>query len=180
MQYLIVTLDGDGQHNPIFIDPILQPLKNNTADLVIGSRFLKGERSPGYRMFGITLINWLYNFGHKQKISDSQSGFRAFTKEVANSCPIEENGFQFSTEFLIKARAKGFRIIEVPISCIYQGNGQDHSMNSFKHGIKVALATIKWRIKIDLLHQQNKAQLQKQNTLREIGNQTNGLRISEK
>jgi glycosyltransferase involved in cell wall biosynthesis len=178
MQHFIVTLDGDGQHNPVYIDPILQPLKDGTADLVIGSRFLNGDHAPSYRMLGITIINWLYNFGAKSKIADSQSGFRAFTKEVAVACPIAEDGFQFSTEFLIKARANGFRIVEVPISCVYQGNGQDHSMNAIKHGLKVALATIKWRLKIEFLHQSYK--IEKQNTLWEIRNQENSLRISKK
>ncbi len=60
-----------------------------------------------------------------------------------------ERGFGFSTEILIKARAQGFRIVEVPVSCIYHKDFKmNSSMNPIKQGVGVALSTIKWRFKM--------------------------------
>ena len=152
--HIIVTLDGDGQHNPLQIDRIIDPIREGRADVVIGSRFLRDYSIAWHRKLGIDIITFLYNVGAKVKVTDSQSCFRAFTKSIADDCWIIEKGFGFSTEFLIKARAKGYRIVEVPISCIYNGKS-DHSMNAIRHGLQVAWATIKWRLLIDVLHIDN-------------------------
>ena len=144
---IMVTLDGDGQHNPDEIPALVKPILDGGADIVIGSRFLKAYTMKRYRKFGINIINWLYNFGQDEKITDSQSGFRAFTREVAQNIRTIENGFGFSTEFLIKARARGYRIKEVPVSCIYHEDFcQNSTKNPLLHGIEVAFATIKHRI----------------------------------
>lgn len=143
---IIVTLDGDGQHKPEEIPRLLSPIINDKADIVIGSRFLKPFKVQKYRKFGIDVITWLYNIGHKQKITDGQSCFRAFSSYAAELIYIEEDDFGFSTEFLIKARLLRFRITEVPISCIYRNYEQDSTLNPLRHGLGVAWKTIKWRV----------------------------------
>ncbi len=142
---IIVMIDGDGQHNPDEIPLLVNPIMDGEADLVIGSRFLGEYKIAKYRKFGIDIINWLYNIGRADKLTDTQSCFRAFIREIAEKVGVTENGFGFSTEFLIKARK--FRIREVPISCIYhQDYHQNSTKNPITHGIEVAFATIKWRI----------------------------------
>jgi len=107
---------------------------------------------PRYRKFGNNVITWLYNFGHSFKVSDTQSCFRAYNKKFLERINIEERGFGFSTEVLVKARSEGFKIVETPISCVYHDvYAHDSSMSPIKHGLNVALMTIKWRIKIELL-----------------------------
>jgi glycosyltransferase involved in cell wall biosynthesis len=140
---IIVTLDGDGQHYPSDIPAVVKPIKDKHSDAVIGSRLLNND-IPLVRRIGIEAINFTYNVGH-ERITDSQSGFRAFTWGVAKSALITELGFGFSTEFLIKARQRKFRILEIPISCSYDGDC--HSMNFMEHGLSVVFCTIKWRIK---------------------------------
>ena len=153
---VVVTLDGDGQHLASEIPRVLAPILNGTADLVIGSRFVRSYKIARYRKFGIDVITWLYNVGRKTKISDSQSCFRAYTRELLESINIEERGFGFSTEVLIKARAKSFRIVEVPITCVYHEEfAQNSSLNPVVHGLGVAWVTIKWRIKEELLFTNN-------------------------
>ncbi len=146
---VIVTLDGDGQHNPDNILEVVKPIVNREADVVIGSRFLNGYSIPKYRKFGIDIITWLFNVGSGQKISDAQSCFRAFSYDALKAVmPIKEIGFSFSVEMLVKARAKGMRIVEVPIDCIYYDDGRQNStINPIRHGLGVALGTVKWRWK---------------------------------
>jgi glycosyltransferase involved in cell wall biosynthesis len=153
---ILVTLDGDGQHNPDEIPQVLAPVLCNEADMVIGSRFLQPNINqsrlistnlnhvPKYRKFGINVITWLYNFGSKVKVSDSQSCFRAHSRRLLEAINITEKGFGFSVEVLIKARREGFVIAEVPISCIYHSEGS--SLNPVIHGLSVALTVIKLRL----------------------------------
>ncbi len=147
---IIVTLDGDGQHNPDEIPQLAQPIVDGIADVVIGSRFLGDYRIARYRKFGIDVITWLYNVGSGEgRIVDAQSCFRAFSRNALKKIlPINECGFGFSTEMLIKARKSGLVIKEVPISCIYHGDFRmNSSMNPIRQGVSVAWDTVKWRLK---------------------------------
>jgi glycosyltransferase involved in cell wall biosynthesis len=143
---VLITLDGDGQHNPDEIPQVLAPVLSGEADLVIGSRFLQSTQRTNirrYRRFGIDIITWLYNLGSKKKVSDSQSCFRAYSRRLLESIKIAENGFSFSVEVLIQARGKGFAIREVPVSCIYHSQGS--SLNPIVHGLGVAWGIFKLR-----------------------------------
>lgn len=144
---VLVTLDGDGQHNPDEIPRVLAPVLNNEADLVIGSRFFQqnSKKVPKYRKFGIDIITWLYNLGSKKRVSDSQSCFRAYSRESLEAVTITENGFSFSVEVLIQARKKGFVITEVPASCVYHSQGS--TTNPLTHGLGVAWNVVKHRLK---------------------------------
>jgi len=144
---ILVTLDGDRQHDPDEIPLVLAPILSSEADLVIGSRFLQADliKVPKYRKFGIDVITWLYNLGSKKKVSDSQSCFRAYSRKLLEAVTITEDGFSFSVEVLIQARRKGLVITEVPISCIYHSQGS--SLNPIIHGLGVALSVVKHRFK---------------------------------
>ena len=81
---ILVTFDADGQHRIEDIETVTKPIINGEADLVIGSRFLdEGKKEvPGYRKLGINIITKVTNSGLKEKITDSQSGFRAYSREL--------------------------------------------------------------------------------------------------
>ena len=74
---------------------------------------------PRYRRFGIGVITFLWDFGSKVKVSDAQSGFRAYTKKLFENSPLSEKGMSVSIETLEKARKKSAIIKEVPVSCLY-------------------------------------------------------------
>lgn len=150
---IIVTLDGDGQHDPQDTFRVIRPIEEGKADVVVGSRFLEnGSKIPKYRRFGIRVITWLYNMFSKQKVTDAQCCFRAYTREVLKLMPMTENGFTFSTEILIRARAMGFRIAEVPVKVLYHKQfSKNSTLNPVTHGLSVAWGTIKLRLKIELL-----------------------------
>jgi glycosyltransferase involved in cell wall biosynthesis len=147
---VLLTLDGDGQHNPDEIPQVLAPVIESEADIVIGSRFLGDYSSmPEYRKFGINVITSLYNIGSRVKVSDAQSCFRAYSKKAIDSLNIAESGFGFSVQLLIEARRRGFIIKEVPISCIY--HEASHSLNPVVHGLGVAFTVVKIRLKNGLI-----------------------------
>ena len=151
---VVVTLDGDGQHDPKDIPKLLKPIVDGYADIVIGTRFAAENKNiiPLYRRFGIKVITWLYNVGSQQKLSDAQCCFRAFSRNTLETISITEPGFSFSVETIIKARGLGFRIVEVPISVLYHHQfSQNSSLNPVIHGIIVVIGVVKWRVKTELL-----------------------------
>lgn len=139
---ILVTFDADGQHQISEIDPMLKPISENKADIVIGSRFLgKATHLPTYRKIGIKTITGLTNVMTGSKITDSQSGFRAYTKKVLEEISPTESGMGISTEILIKASKKDMRITEIPITITYEDN--THSQEPISHGTSVIMSTIK-------------------------------------
>ena len=139
---ILVTFDADGQHQISEIDTVLQPIFENQADIVIGSRFLGETKDlPRYRKIGIQTITGLTNVMTGSKITDSQSGFRAYTKKVLKEISPTESGMGISTEILIKAAKKEMRIVEVPITISYEGS--THSQEPISHGTSVIMSTIK-------------------------------------
>jgi len=141
---VLVTFDADGQHKIEDINRVVGPIINEESDLVIGSRFLdKSEKEvPKYRKVGIKIITKVTNVTIKKQLTDSQSGFRAYSKKVLNELNPSELGMGISTEILIKASAKNFRISEVPITITYDGDTSTH--NPISHGSSVLLSTIKF------------------------------------
>lgn len=139
---VFVTLDGDGQHDPSEIPVLVEGLMSEGADIAIGSRFLRGDDStPGWRRFGIRLINRIVRNGGL-KVSDTQSGFRAYSRRAIESLDPMDHGMGVSTEILVKVGEKGLRVTEVPINITY---GEDSStQNPFVQGLEVVLSTVKY------------------------------------
>lgn len=140
---IMVTIDGDGQHNPDQIPLLLNTMQENNVDVVIGSRFLdKNSGTPGYRRRGIKIITSAANFGADFKVSDAQSGFRAYSKNAIRSIRPTETGMSVSTEILLKISNKGLALAEVPITVSYNGDTSTH--NAVPHGIAVLMNTLKF------------------------------------
>ena len=123
---------------------MIEPILQDKADILIGSRFLDNSEKniPSYRKAGIKTITSLTNLSTDTKITDSQSGFRAYKKTVLKDIIPSERGMGVSTEILIKASKKKFRISEVPITVLYEGDTSTH--NPVSHGLSVILSTMKF------------------------------------
>ncbi len=140
---IMITLDGDGQHNPEQIPTLVSALTENNVDVVIGSRFLdKNTNSPSYRKTGIKIITSASNFGTNFKVSDSQSGFRVYSKNAIDAIHPTEEGMSVSTEILLKASNKGLSVAEVPITISYEGETSTHK--PVPQGISVLMNTLKF------------------------------------
>ena len=140
---IMITIDGDGQHNPGQIPILISTLQENNVDVVIGSRFLDNTSdTPGYRKRGIKIITSAANFGADFKVSDSQSGFRAYSKRAIDSIHPTETGMTVSTEILLKISNKGLSVAEIPITVSY--DGKTSTEHPVPHGIVVLMNTLKF------------------------------------
>lgn len=140
---VLVTFDADGQHRAEDITAVVEPILKNQADIVIGSRFKGGDSQvPQYRKIGIKALTKLSNLSTGEKISDAQSGFRAYSKKVLDTITPSEYGMGVSTEILIKASKHGFSIIEVPITILYDKDSSTH--HPVSHGASVFMSTVKF------------------------------------
>ena len=140
---ILVTFDADGQHNIADIKNVILPIEKKQSDVVIGSRFLtKSNSVPQYRKLGINIITKVTNSSLNKKLTDAQSGFRAYSKDVLRKIIPTDTGMGVSTELLIKSSSLGFRISEVPITISYEGETSTH--NPVSHGVDVLLSTIKY------------------------------------
>ena len=140
---VLVTFDADGQHQIEDINKVLEQIERDDADIVIGSRFLNQDSNiPTYRKLGISVITKISNITAKEKITDSQSGFRAYNKKAISEINPSDNGMGVSTEILIKANKKSLRVTEVPITVLYSGETSTH--HPVSHGISVMLSTMKF------------------------------------
>ena len=139
----MITIDGDGQHDPEEIPLLLNIMNQHNVDVVIGSRFLNSETNvSGYRKRGIKIITSATNYGGDLKVTDSQSGFRAYSQNAINTIHPTEKGMSASTEILLKISNKGLSLAEVPITVSYDGDTSEH--NSVNHGVSVLGNTLKY------------------------------------
>ncbi|MBR3213726.1 MAG: glycosyltransferase family 2 protein [Methanosphaera sp.] len=118
---IIVTIDADGQHNPSEIPCLIKPIEDNTADIVNGSRYLNGHDNdtPTYRRVGQTVLDTATNVAAGVKLTDSQSGFRAFSSDSIKYFEFNPDGLGIESDMLIEASQNNLRILEVPISVRY-------------------------------------------------------------
>jgi glycosyltransferase involved in cell wall biosynthesis len=121
---LIVTLDADGEHDPDDIPRLVHGVTEKNANIVVGSRFLD-QRMHAYKMPILNKISnkistSLMNSVFKTHITDSQSGFRVYTRNVFEQVNCEEDKYLYLTEVLIKAIQKGLIVAEIPITSVYR------------------------------------------------------------
>lgn len=142
---VIITLDGDGQHDPNHIPKFVKKILSG-SDIVIGSRLLmKSSRAeiPSHRRFGIKLITKIVNLISQLKMTDLQGGFRAYRRTVFEEIEPKDFGMGFSVEVPIKGAKKGFRFEEVPIFVSYKKYTSTH--NPLRHGLAILFATFRYR-----------------------------------
>jgi glycosyltransferase involved in cell wall biosynthesis len=115
---LVVTLDADGQHAPADIPRLLAPIVAKQADVVLGAR-RRGATMPLSRRFTNWLSASLASRIGGQPVSDAQTGFRAFTREVAERVQPVGDRYEFEANFLLDALRAGFRVASVEVPTVY-------------------------------------------------------------
>lgn len=120
----VLTLDADGQHNPLEIPKFLNAYEENHADLLIGSRNFK--EMPFSRRLANTLGQWSFSWAIGQTIRDNQSGFRLISRRLMEAVlQSEELGFEFEVEMIVTCLQYGYKLEWIPIQTIYAGE-QSH------------------------------------------------------
>lgn len=133
---VLITLDGDGQHNPSFISSVVEPIFHG-ADFVIGARSFK--TMPSRNRFANTFISFLLRRFHVHAPFDTQSGMRAFTSDLVRDFVKSVPGGQYEMEFccLLHALEKGRKIVEIPIATIYIDKNRSSHFSPLKDSYKI-------------------------------------------
>ena len=141
---VLVTMDGDGQHDPEEIPKLVQPILSGESEVAVGSRFHRGgqEEIPRYRMAGMRMLNQATNRIAKQKVTDTQSGFRAYSKKAIDSIKIYETGMGVTSEIDVRSGDAGLRVVEVPISVTY-GGLDSSSQNPLMHALEIIFTIVR-------------------------------------
>lgn len=137
---IVVTIDGDGQHNPDEIPVLIKPIEENEADFVNGSRYINGfdENTPAYRRVGQRVLDIATNVTAGTSVTDSQSGFRAFSGKTINCYKFRDPGFGIESEMIADAAENNLRILEVPITVKYDVENSS-TKGPVTHGVGVLL-----------------------------------------
>lgn len=116
---VMVTFDADGQHLHGDVPAVAAPVLDGKADLVIGTRLADPRGMPLVRRLANqtgNLVTWAL-FG--ARVSDSQSGFRAFSRRALETIEIKTDRMEVSSEIIVEAHRLGLRLVEVPIHSRY-------------------------------------------------------------
>lgn len=138
---VIVTMDTDGQHNAADIPKLVEPILKGEADMVNGSRYLGSgdNETPFYRRVGQKVLDAATNLDSGLNVTDSQSGFRAFSPDIRDVFRFDANGLAIESEMLADAAEAGLRIKEVDVGVRYDVEGSTE--NPVAHGVRI-LVTI--------------------------------------
>jgi len=142
----VITIDGDGQHNPTEIPVVLGNVVNNGHDISIGFRSGNGTEMPMWRRVGKRVLDYATSFGNGGFVTDSQCGFRAFNKKAVKAITPNLNGgaFNVESEQLIKAHELGLGIANTNVTCKYK-NLKTSTKDPTSHGFSV-LKYIIWLV----------------------------------
>ena len=115
----VITMDGDGQHDPGEIPVLVKAGEVQHAGLVLGNRLANGALMPPSRRMTNALMSAIVSAIARQAIPDSQCGFRFIRKELLQAIPLRSQRFDLETELLLGAAAQRWKIVSVPVRAIY-------------------------------------------------------------
>jgi hypothetical protein len=138
----IVTTDADGQYDIAELPMLLRPLMDDEADFVTGSRRLgRSESTDLLRRIGTYVFAWMVSAMTGHRITDTSFGFRGMKAEVPNSVRLEQRQYQ-SSELLVGILARGYRVLEQPMTMLARTAGQSKKGNNFWYGFRYAKVVI--------------------------------------
>jgi glycosyltransferase involved in cell wall biosynthesis len=116
---IIVTMDGDGQHDPQDIEKLIQPILNKQCDVVLGTRLINPDGMPWYKIIANHIGNfftwWLFGLW----VTDSQSGFRAYSRYAAELINTRADRYEYDSEVIREIYNYKLKFIEIPIAVRY-------------------------------------------------------------
>jgi glycosyltransferase involved in cell wall biosynthesis len=138
---VIVTMDADGQHDPQEIEALVQCLINGSFDVVIGSRLLNPAGMPPTRIAANLLLNAITYLVYRKIVSDSQSGFKAFSRHALEVMDLSSPGYEICSEMVGEMYRKNLRYKSLPVKAVYteysKAKGQP-----FLNGVNIILGLL--------------------------------------
>ncbi|MCG8088216.1 MAG: glycosyltransferase family 2 protein [Candidatus Thiodiazotropha endolucinida] len=127
---MIITLDGDGQHNPAEIPQLISAAQANPNSIIIAARLKQRHNAPKLRLFANRFADFWVSWAAGYPVTDSQSGFRLYPFDLLRDVRLntsKEKGFVFESEIVIEAASHSFYSVSVPVESIYHvGRRQSH------------------------------------------------------
>jgi len=134
---VVVTIDGDGQFLPEQIPRLLKPILENSYDVVIGNRFSDDEEMPSYRKIGNKMLDKITKLAADLPFSDTQSGYRSYSKKAIQSINFSTSGFGVDSEILINAVDNGLKITESKVTVLYDTGLKTSTKDPISHTMSV-------------------------------------------
>jgi glycosyltransferase involved in cell wall biosynthesis len=131
---ILVILDADSQHNPAEIPALTEAILQG-ADVVIGSREMQKNQIAPYRRLGQRVLTGLTSVASGGNLSDTESGFRAYSRQAIQALHLKETGMAISSEIVTESISRGLNVAEVPISVTYTEDSS--TLNPVRHGVGV-------------------------------------------
>ncbi|MGB5018293.1 MAG: glycosyltransferase family 2 protein, partial [Candidatus Moraniibacteriota bacterium] len=143
---IIVTMDGDGQHSPEDIARLIEPIRRNHCDVVLGSRLLNPQGMPKYKIWHNKIGNIITWYLYGLYVTDSQSGFRAYSRHAAELINTRTDRYEYDSEVIREIYTYKLKYKEVPIAVRYTeySMGKVHKQ-SLWNGIKTLYRMI-WNL----------------------------------
>jgi glycosyltransferase involved in cell wall biosynthesis len=134
-----VMIDGDSTYPPNEVLKLINPILNDEADMVVGSRLMTDSASDFKKLnrFGNNVFLWTINYIFKVKLTDILSGYRAFNRNFVKNIPLFGGGFEIETELTIKSLARSYRIVEIPVKLTVRPEGSNSKINIVRDGILI-------------------------------------------
>jgi hypothetical protein len=130
---LVVTLDGDGQHDPAEMPRLVEPILSGEADMVQGSRVLGSfEVTSQARKYGVMLFARLLSALGRAKITDPSTGYRAMSIDALRELDLRQDQFYVS-EIILDAGRKGFKVVEAPITLRRRASGDTKKPTTLRY-----------------------------------------------
>jgi glycosyltransferase involved in cell wall biosynthesis len=143
---IVIIQDADLEYDPREYPQILEPILDGRADVVYGSRFLGGPHRVMFfwHYVGNQFLTLLSNMMSNLNLTDMETCYKAFRREVLKDLTLKSDRFGFEPEFTIKVAKRKFRIYEVPIS--YSGRTYEEGKKiNWKDGVAAIIAIIRFR-----------------------------------
>lgn len=134
---IVILVDGDGSYPAEEVWKLIEPIEKGVAEHVVGNRFAKYEKGAFTKLnlLGNKLINLFFRFAYGVELVDILSGYRAIKKDVYKIIEIRKSGFEVEAELTVETLARGFRIVEVPIS--YRKREGKTKLRPIRDGIRI-------------------------------------------
>ena len=141
---IVVTIDGDGQHDPSDIDKLIQPIKTDSCDVVLGTRMANSDGMPFIKVVANKIGNICTLLLYGILVTDSQSGFRAYSKYSASIIDTKADKYEYDSKVIREINHNKLRFREIPISVRYTtySLAKPHKQG-FVNGLKT-LARMVW------------------------------------
>lgn len=134
---IAIFLDGDGQFLPEEIPKLINPILKTNVDIVIGYRFENQKNMPKYREIGNKLLDKITNLASELALRDTQSGFRAYSKNAIDKIQFNSDGFAADSEILIDASNKDLKITEEKVTVLYDTGSKTSTKHPVLHSADV-------------------------------------------